>query len=112
MTLRSLILTLALLLALAPAAGAAEAKNPKSQAKTAKVTGCLDQSGTNYVLVGDTMLKRIARLEPVGFEKQSFAKYVGHKVELRGNVTGEGTETVVHVRSIKDISDMCVPDEP
>jgi hypothetical protein len=102
--------TLLILLVSAPLAGTAQ--SGKADGKNQVMTGCLDEKPGIYVLRTDDNLKEIAQLEPVGFEKQLFARYVGHKVSVSGKLIGSTeppTLRVSSVASIKDISEMCIP---
>jgi hypothetical protein len=104
------IWALTILLVFAPLAQP-EQRNKKT-AKAQVITACLDEKADYYVLRGDGMLKEIAALEPVGFEKQIFAQYVGHKVSITGVLVDSSQPPTLRVTSpgaIKDISDMCVP---
>ena len=103
---------LLILLILAPLAQAAQKE--KKSANTV-MTACLDEKADYYVLRTDDMLKELAVLEPVGFEKQIFARYVGHKVSISGELNNSSQPPTLRVTSpahIKDISDMCVPATP
>jgi hypothetical protein len=104
---------LLILLVLATPAQPAQ-KEKKKAANTQVMTACLDEKADYYVLRADDMLKEVAVLEPVGFEKQIFARYVGHKVSISGEVNNSTQPPTLRVTSpahIKDISDMCVPAE-
>jgi hypothetical protein len=84
----------------------------KNTRKTQVVTGCLDEKADYYVLRGDDMLNELAALEPVGFEKQIFARFVGHKVSITGELVDTSQPPTLRVTSpshIKDLSEMCVP---
>ena len=62
--------------------------------------------------ITDDMLKEIAALEPVGFDKTSFARFVGHKVSVSGQLnpsTYPPTLRVTHLDDVKNISDICAP---
>ena len=99
---------LLLLLVFAPLGQPADKKAPAKQV----MTGCLDEKADYYVIRTDDMLKEIAKLVPVGFEKQIFARFVGHKVSISGEVDSSTEPPILRVlspASIKDISDMCVP---
>src|SRR5580765_1229199 len=83
------------------------AQNEKSSGKTQVITGCLDEKPGIYVLRTDSDLKEIAQLEPVGFEKQLFARFVGHRVSVSGTLiesTAPPTLRVSSIGSVKDIS--------
>jgi hypothetical protein len=99
---------LLLLLVVAPVGQPADKKAPAKQV----LTGCLDEKVDYYVIRTDDMLKEIARLDPVGFDKQIFARFVGHRVSISGDVDTSSQPPILRVlspASIKDISDMCVP---
>lgn len=106
--------TLALLIALMLAPLAQPAQKEKKAANTQVITACLDEKEDYYVLRSDELLKEVAALEPVGFEKQIFARYVGHKVTITGELVTTSQPPTLRVKSpahIKDVSDMCVPVE-
>ena len=102
------------LLMIAPLGQPAQ-KQPKKKAASAQVlTGCLDETPEAYVLRSEDGLKEIAQLEPVGFEKQIFARYVGHKVSVTGQLvatTEPPTLRVTSPGSVKDIAEICSPAE-
>ena len=100
---------LLILLLLAPLAQPAQ---KEKKAPSTVMTACLDEKADYYVLRTDDMLKELAVLEPVGFEKQIFARYVGHKVSISGELNNSSQPPILRVTSpahIKDISDTCVP---
>ena len=104
----------ALLILLVMAPVAQPAQKEKKAANTQVMTACLDEKADYYVLRADDMLKEVAVLEPVGFEKQIFARYVGHKVSITGELNSSTQPPTLRVTSpanIKDISDMCVPEK-
>lgn len=80
----------------------------KSSNKTATLTGCLDeQPGPQYVLRGVNELELIAKLEPDGFDVQAFAKYLGHRVTLKGLLMSDSHPVLLHVKTIKALSGSC-----
>ena len=81
--------------------------NPKSSGTMLK--GCVDEQAGRYVLVSDETLAVLANLEADGFPVEGFAKYVGHKVTVRGTSNPNGNRPVFKVRSIETISDTCAP---
>ena len=84
------------------------APQSKKSNQNATLTGCLDeQPGPQYVLRGLDELKLIAKLEPDGFDVQSFAKYLGKKVSVKGRRSSAGEPAVMHVRTIKALSGSC-----
>jgi hypothetical protein len=81
------------------------------KAKTASLTGCVDEKEGRYVLVDERTLNPVANLEADGFETEGFAKHVGHKVTVRGISNPGGAVPVFKVRSIETVSDSCVPQQ-
>jgi len=81
----------------------------EQKAKTASLTGCIDEKEGRYVLVDERTLNPVANLEADGFETEGFAKHVGHKVTVRGTSNPGGAVPVFKVRSIETVSDACVP---
>jgi len=72
------------------------------------LTGCVDEQFGQYILL-DGQMQKIVNLQSAGPEKEVFAKYVGHKVEVRGTrSSGLKTATFV-VTGIEQIADMCGP---
>ena len=109
---------LLLLLAFAPMEAQTAAKNKKVQkGKPAMdtITGCVDEKAMQYVLRTDDMLRELATLEPVGFEATNFARFVGHKVSISGQLkaaAADQTTPTLRVSSldqVKNISDVCTP---
>ena len=95
-----------LLLAAAPFAQPAQ---KQKKGDTQAVTGCLDETGEHYVIRNQDM-RRLATLEPVGFEKQLFARFVGHEVSIAGELDATTDPPTLRVKSysnIKNISDTC-----
>jgi hypothetical protein len=82
----------------------------KSDAKgqTASLTGCLDEQNGKWVLVNDQTMAVLANLAADGFPTEGFAKYMGHKVNVRGTVSSDASSTF-KVREIKTISETCTP---
>src|SRR5438270_6351090 len=100
---------LLVLLLIAPLAEPAQKEKKAAKPQNQTLTGCVDEKSSDYVLRSDDMLKEIAALEPVGFEKTSFARFVGHKVSISGQLVATGeppTLRVTSVDNIKTISDI------
>ena len=104
-----------LLLAVAPLANPAQkgsAQKEKKSASSTVISGCLDEKPEHYVIRTDDSLKELAALEPVGFDRSLFARFVGHKVSISGDLVTSTDPPTLRVRSyaaIKDVADMCVP---
>jgi hypothetical protein len=98
-----------LLLAVAPLAQPQE-KGKKTA--TQEISGCLDEKSDYYVIRSERMLRELAKLEPVGFEKQLFARFVGHKVSITGKLVASTDPPTLRVKSysnIKDVAETCAP---
>jgi len=84
-----------------------EEKKEPSKNSAASMTGCIDEQEGQYVLIDDRTRGTIASLEAEGFEKEVFAKHVGHKVTVRGTSIPGSALPTFRVRSIETISDTC-----
>jgi hypothetical protein len=90
----------------AQAAGEPSQGAPTSKAAPAPQqswTGCIDEQSGHYVLLDDQMLK-IAGLQSAGAEKDVFAKYLGHKVQVKGTKSA-GPDITFTVTAIVQIAD-------
>ena len=83
----------------------------KGKVKLSSMTGCVDEKPGRYVLVEDKNLKELVELQPVTFEKEGLAKYLGHKVTVRGEMSSEADHPVMKVHSVQKISDVCASAE-
>jgi len=87
-----------------------DSKHSKDRsAPPASMTGCIDEQDGRYVLVDDRTLSPVADLVAEGFPTEGFAKYMGHKVTIRGASSSGGARPVFKVRSIETVSDTCAP---
>jgi hypothetical protein len=91
-------------------------QKPQSKEKAApakseqtSLTGCVDEQEGNYVLLSDRTMDPIANLVADGFDKEDFAKHVGHKVTVRGTSNSQGPMPLFKVRTIEKVSDTCAP---
>jgi hypothetical protein len=82
-----------------------EKADPKGQ--TATLTGCVDEQNGKWVLVNDQTMAIIAKLAADGFPTEAFAKYMGHKVNVRGTASSDDSGSTFKVREIKTISETC-----
>ena len=85
---------------------AAPDKKPAKPAKSspqASMTGCLDQRGESYVLGDEKDMSKKTTLKAKGFSDDNFARYVGHKVLVRGTSSGDVFEVV----KIEDVAESC-----
>src|SRR5213593_4622377 len=102
-----------MLLVVAPLGQPAQKQQKKKAAARQVLTGCIDEKPEGYVLRSDVdPLKDLAQLEPVGFEKAIFARYVGHKVTVTGDLIATTQPPTLRVTSpsgVKEIADICAP---
>ena len=77
------------------------AKNARGEATT--ITGVITQHDADYVIADSEDVKPIAVLEGVGFPKESFARFVGMPVRVRGTLVTEKDRKVLRVRSLSDV---------
>jgi hypothetical protein len=98
-----------------PAMTSSQNQQPKTESKdkadtkdqTAALMGCVDEQDGKWVLVNDQTMAIIATLAADGFPLEAFAKFMGHKVNVRGTVIPGGSSSTFKVREIKSISDTC-----
>lgn len=92
--------------------GAATAQ-PPVLSPLKRAFGCLDeQPGPQYVLRDEREMHLLYELEPDGFAVQNFARFLGHKVELRGRTYSRNEKPVMKVRTIKNLADRCASHPP
>lgn len=92
-------------LAIAPAQTGKSAKPAKTS-----LNGCVDERDGQYVLTNDTTLQPTARLQPAaGSPEDNFARFMGHKVTVRGKLSKQDPLPVVTVESIESVSETCAP---
>ena len=85
-------------------------KDSAPKAKVEALAGCVDERGETYVLVGDVRLKVIAKLKGRAFSDDNFARYVGHKVTVHGELKQDGEDKVLYVTKIDDGGLGCSPE--
>lgn len=88
-----------------PKAESKEKADPKDQ--TAALTGCVDEQEGKWVLVNAQTMAIIANLAADGFPTEGFAKFMGHRVNVRGTASSDGSSSTFKVREIKTISETC-----
>lgn len=88
-----------------PKAQPTQKADPKPEA--ASLTGCVDEQAGKWVLVNDHTMAVIANLAADGFPTEAFAKYMGHKVTVRGTVNSNGSSSTFKVREIQTLSETC-----
>jgi hypothetical protein len=82
-----------------------EKADPKGQMAT--LTGCVDEQDGKWVLVNGQTMAIIAKLAADGFPTEGFAKYMGHKVNVRGTAISDESGSTFKVREIQTISETC-----
>jgi hypothetical protein len=70
------------------------------------LTGCIDEQFGQYILL-DGEMQKIVNLQSAGPEKEIFAKYLGHKVEVRGTRSSGLKPATFMVTGIAQIAGMC-----
>jgi hypothetical protein len=104
-------LALIVLLALGTVAVPAAQKDQKGaegkqQQSTTTLTGVIDQKGSEFVLSGEQAMKTTAVLRAKGFTDDNFARFVGNRVQVRGELTTEGDRQILTVRSLADLKSL------
>jgi len=99
----------------APGAASVSKSTKKKKAarseRSISMTGCIDQQGGSYILTEEKTLQPIAVLEAESFPQEGFAKHVGHKVTVRGSAAADGDRTIMRVRTVQKISEICAPQD-
>jgi hypothetical protein len=89
--------------------GSQKKAQPKGAAGQTSLTGCVDQQDGRYILISDRTRDPIASLEADGFPTEGFARFVGHKVTVRGTSNPGTDRPLFKVRNIESISESCEP---
>jgi len=82
-------------------------KEAQRNARLTSLTGCIDEEDGQYVLMDERTRRTIAPLQAASFPQEGFAKYLGHKVTVRGTMPQSGDRPLFQVRSVEKISDVC-----
>jgi hypothetical protein len=69
----------------------------------ATLTGVIDQKGTEFVLSAEDDMRTRAVLRARGFSPDNFARFVGERVEVRGELRTEGDRRVLEVKRLDDL---------
>jgi len=95
---------------LAVGIAAAQSQPAKSRSARSSLTGCIDEHEGQYVLTNDTNLQPTARLKPAaGSAEDNFARFMGHKVTVKGALAKEDPLPVITVDQIETVSETCAP---
>ena len=101
----ALILFLALGTVVSPAAQKGQ-KGAEAKQSAITLTGVIDQKGNDFVLSGDQGMQTAAVLRARGFTDDNFARFVGNRVQVRGELTTEGDRRILTVRSLDDLKSL------
>ena len=74
-----------------------------SEKTQSSITGCLDQRGERYILASEADMSKVTVLKGKGMPDDNFARYIGHKVTVRGAQNRD----IFEVTKIENISDTC-----
>jgi hypothetical protein len=86
--------------------GKDKATKEKKSSQSA-LTGCLDEQDGRYVLLEEKTVRKLADLQADGFAEEGFAKYMGQKVTVRGQVTAVEGRSVFRVRAVETVAAQC-----
>jgi hypothetical protein len=86
-----------------PGQGATTSESVSTAPQT--LTGCVDERNGQYVLL-DNQMRKIARLQPAGPDKEVFAKHLGRMVKVRGTKSAGQNDTFT-VTGIEQIPGNC-----
>ena len=99
-----------LLLVMCVSAVAQNAPKPRKGAEARQsvttLTGVLDQKGSDFVLSGEDAMQTAAVLRASGFSDDNFARFVGLRVQVRGELTTEADRRILTVKSVEDIKSL------
>lgn len=88
-------------------APARESKKRLEKGKGTSMTGCIDESGEKYVLAGEEEMNTKLVLRGRAFSDDNFARFVGQKATVTGEVKSEGDSRVMLVDRIESVSPTC-----
>ena len=70
------------------------------------LAGCVDEQDGHYVLLNDGMVK-IANLQLVNSDQETFAKHLGRKVQVKGTWVPRGGNSLFKVTAIEHVAGNC-----
>lgn len=96
------VFLLAACISLAPAADKDTKSRNRTEAKQVltTLTGVIDQAGDEFILSSEDTMGTKAVLRAQGFTADNFARFVGNRVEVRGEMQVEGERRVLMVKSL------------
>jgi hypothetical protein len=103
MTMRLLLaLLIAASVSIVPGAQQKGSKRDRAEVKqpVTTITGILDQTGDDFVVSGEDSMKTSAVLRAQGFSPDNFARFVGNRVEVQGELSSEGERRILLVKSL------------
>jgi len=81
-------------------------KGSEAKQSVTTLTGVLDQKNGQFVLSSEDTMQPAAVLRAKGFSEDNFARFVGLRVEVRGELTTEGDRRVLTVASLNDLKSL------
>ncbi|MGH9672768.1 MAG: hypothetical protein ACRD44_06260 [Bryobacteraceae bacterium] len=98
-------------LSLAAAAGGVGPAQAEKGAReeTTTITGVVTQRGADFWIADSQSVELIAVLQGVGFAKESFARFLGMPVRVRGTLVTENDRKILRVRSLSDVELIAPP---
>lgn len=68
-----------------------------------EIVGVVDQKEGKFFVAGDEQMNPIANLRGVGFSEDNFARFLGMRVRITGEMVTEGNTKTLNVHSLNDI---------
>jgi hypothetical protein len=78
-------------------------KGAEANQSATTLTGVVDQKDGQFVLSSEDTMQPAAVLRAKGFSADNFARFVGLRVQVRGQLTTEGDRRVLTVTSLDDL---------
>jgi hypothetical protein len=86
-----------------PQSAAANQSAPAEKGKPVTLEGVVDESGGKFVLANPDNVEPMAELHGRGFSDDNFARFVGLRVTVKGDLVEEGGRKRLYVRNLADI---------
>lgn len=100
------VLLLAMCVSAAPQSAPKPRKGPETRQSSTTLTGVLDQKGSDFVLSGEDAMQTAAVVRASGFSEDNFARFVGLRVQVRGELTTEGDRRILTVKRLDDLKSL------
>ena len=103
----AVVLLFALSASMIPAQSTAKSrKGAEAKQSVTTLTGVLDQKGEDYVISGEDAMQPAAVLRASGFSPDNFARFLGMKVQVRGEVSTDGDRRILTMKSLDDVKSL------